>query len=268
MNRNLLTKDLKRNFRTFLGWSFSAMIFIGITIGVYSSMRESMSMITDLYATLPASIMEALNFHENQWDTMLGFYETYFVYYTPLMGGIFAYYLGGRLLAIEEQNKTAEFLLSRPLSRNTIVATKLVVYLCYILGFNIIVYLMALISCGLASDWDYSIMNFSILHLYGVFFCLFIGYLGFLISVMMKKAGSSLMIGIGIVMGSYVLDMVLRITDKVPFLSYLTPFKYININAVSPDYKLEVWRILVLIGASAILITMSFIRYRRKDILI
>lgn len=41
-----------------------------------------------------------------------------------------------------------------------------------------------------------------------------------------------------------------------------------NINAVSPDYKLEVWRILVLIGASAILITMSFIRYRRKDILI
>lgn len=69
-------------------------------------------------------------------------------------------------------------------------------------------------------------------------------------------------------MGSYVLDMVLRITDKVPFLSYLTPFKYMNINAVSPDYKLEVWRILVLIGASAILITMSFIRYRRKDILI
>ena len=41
-----------------------------------------------------------------------------------------------------------------------------------------------------------------------------------------------------------------------------------NINAVSPDYKLEVWRILVLIGVSAILITMSFIRYRRKDILI
>ena len=268
MNRNLLTKDLQRNLKAFLGWSFAAVIFIGITVGIYSSMRENMSMITALYATLPESIMEALNFGEDQWNTMLGFYSTYFVYYVPIMGGIFAYHLGERLLAIEEQNKTAEFLLSRPLSRNTIVASKLIVYSFYIKGFNILVYLMGLISCGLASEWDYSTLNYTILHVYGVMFCLFIGYLGFFISVIMKKAKSSLMIGIGIVMGSYVFDMVIRITDQVQFLSYLTPFKYMRIDVISPDYKLEVWRILVLFFASVILLTLSFLRYRRKDILI
>ncbi len=68
---------------------------------------------------------------------MLGFYATYFVYYVPLIGGIYAYYLGGRLLANEEQDKTAEFLLSRPLSRNAIVGTKLMVYTFYIAGFNV-----------------------------------------------------------------------------------------------------------------------------------
>jgi len=268
MNRNLLNKDLKRNLKGFLGWSFAAVIFIGITVGIYSSMRESMSMITALYATLPEAIMEALNFGEDQWNTMLGFYTTYFIYYVPLLGGIYAYHLGGKLLAIEEQNRTAEFLLSRPLSRNTIVASKLIVYSIYIIGFNILVYLMGLISCGLASDWDYSILNYTILHLHGVMFCLFIGCLGLFIAVVMKKARLNMMVGIGIVMGSYVFDMVLRITDKVQFLSYLTPFKYINIDVISPDYKLEVWRILVLFVASVILAALSFLRYRRKDILV
>ena len=173
-----------------------------------------------------------------------------------------------RLLAIEEQNKTAEFLLSRPLSRNTIVASKLIVYSIYVIGFNILVYLMGLISCGFASDWDYSILNYSILHVYGMMFCLFAGYLGFLISVYMKKARSNMMVGIAIVMGSYVFDMILRITDQVQFLSYLTPFKYINIDVISPDYQLEVWRILVLFVASVLLVTLSFLRYRRKDILV
>jgi len=268
MNRNLLFKDLQRNFRSFLSGSVAVLFFIGITVGIYSSMKESMTMITDLYATLPKAIMEALHFNEDQWNTMLGFYATYFVYYVPLIGGIFAYYLGGRLLASEEQNKTAEFLLSRPLSRGSIVATKLMVYTIYITAFNVLVYVMGLVSCGFASDWDYSILNLTILHMYGLMFCLFTGYLGFFISVLMKKARPSLMIGIGIVMGSYVFDMVIRITDKVQFLSYLTPFKYLNIDTISPDYGLDLWRILVLLGASAILVTLSLLRYRRKDILI
>lgn len=268
MNRNLLSKDLKKNFKMFLGWSFAAILFIGITLGVYSTMKESMTMITALYATLPASIMKALNFGEEQWNTMLGFYSTYFVYYVPLMGGIYAYHLGGRILALEEQHKTAEFLLSRPLSRNAIVASKLVVCTIFILGYNLLVYIMGLISCGLASKWDYNIPDYTILHVYGVMHCLFIGYLGFFISVMMKKAKSALMIGIGIVMGSYIFDMVIRITDKVQFLSYLTPFKYMRIDVISPDYKLDLWRLLVLFGASLILIILSFLRYRRKDILI
>ena len=268
MNRNLLVKDLQRNFKSFLGGSFAVLLFIGITIGIYSSMKESITMITDLYATLPKSIMEALHFQEDQWNTILGFYATYFVYYVPLMGGIYAYYLSGRLLALEEQNKTAEFLLSRPLSRNAVVASKLLVYTIYITGFNVLVYVMGLLSCGFASDWDYSILNLTILHTYGLMFCLFIGYLGFFIYVLMKKARSSLMIGIAIVMGSYVFDMMIRITDRVQFLSYFTPFKYLDIDTISPDYGLDVWRILVLLGASAVLIMLSFVRYRRKDILI
>ncbi len=62
MNRNLLIKDLHRNFRSFLSGSFAVVLFIGITVGIYSSMKESMAMITDLYATLPEAIMEALTF--------------------------------------------------------------------------------------------------------------------------------------------------------------------------------------------------------------
>jgi len=268
MNSNLLYKDLKRNLKSFLGGTFSVVVFIGITIGIYSTMKDSMDMISKLYSTLPDSIMEALNFRDGQWNSMLGFYATYFVYYIPIMGGIYAYYLGSRILAVEEQFKTAEFLLSRPISRGSIIFTRLVICFIYVVGFNIIAYLTGLVSCGLASGWDYSILNFTILHIYGLSFCLFVGFLGFFISVFMKKAKSSLMVGVGIVMGSYLFDMIIRITDKVQFLAYMTPFKYMNIDAISPGYGLEPWRVFVLFGISGILIAFCFVGYRRKDILI
>jgi ABC-2 type transport system permease protein len=184
------------------------------------------------------------------------------------MGGIYAYYLGSRLLSSEEQNKTAEFLLSRPLSRGSILVTKLLVFLFSISSFILAVFLVGMISCGLASDWDFSIRSFSVLHLYGLVFCCFIGVVGIFVSVSMKKGRSSLMTGIGIVMGSYMFDMIIRITDKAQFLAYLSPFKYMDINATSPDYGLEGWRILVLLGASGLLISFSKLWYARKDILI
>jgi putative exporter of polyketide antibiotics len=60
----------------------------------------------------------------------------------------------------------------------------------------------------------------------------------------------------------------IRVFGEVQFLLYLTPFKYINLDAHSPDYGFEVWRLIYFFGISGLLIILSYVLYRRKDILV
>ena len=69
-------------------------------------------------------------------------------------------------------------------------------------------------------------------------------------------------------MGAYFFDMILRISDKAQFLLFFTPFHYMNLDVLSPGYGFDAWRICTLIGASAVLIVLTYLLYRKKDILI
>lgn len=48
---------------------------------------------------------------------------------------------------------------------------------------------------------------------------------------------------------------------------YISPFKWVNVNVLSPSYSIEPWRIIAFIGMSALLLLVSGFIYRRKDIL-
>ena len=265
---NLLKNDLRKDLKVFLIISLALTGFFCITLLMYSSMKDSMMAVTELYSSLSPAIMEALNFHDGQWNSVLGFYSTYYVYYIPMMAGAFSIYLGASVLSREEQNKTAEFLLAKPIGRSQVISSKLVELFIYITLINMMVWLNGILWTGFISGFAETFNEISIMHLYGLFICYFFGALGFLITVLMKRGKAIVGPAIGIVMFMYMLDMILRITDKAQFLLYLTPFKYMNIDVLTADYQMEWWRPGILAGASLIMVTGSYFYYRRKDILL
>jgi ABC-2 type transport system permease protein len=268
MNLNLLLKELKNNLKGTIITSVVVVLYTAFSFLIYASMKENLPKVTDFYYIMPESFQVAFNFHINQWNSVLGYYITYFVYFVPIITGCYSIILGTRLLSKEEQNKTAEFLLTRPLSRNQIISSKLLTFFLHILGINLLVFMTALFGCGLNSGWEFNLTSLVILHIYGYLICLFFGILGFFITVIMKRAKAITGIGIGIVLGTYFFDVIFRVLNEVQFLLYLTPFKYININAYLPDYGFDVWRLIYFVGTSGLLIILSYVFYRRKDILV
>ncbi len=268
MNLNLFLKELNSNLKGSVITSVIVVLYTAFSLLIYSSMKENISKVTDFYYIMPESFQVAFNFNINQWDNVLGFYVTYFVYFVPIITGCYSIILGTKLLSKEEQNKTAEFLLSRPLSRNQIVSTKLFTFFIHILAINLLSFFTGLIGSGIVSDWDFNLGSLTILHTYGLLICLVFGLLGFLITVLMKRAKAITGIGIGIVLGTYFFDVMIRVFGEAQFLLYLTPFKYINLKAFSPDYGFDAWRLLYFIGTSGLLIILSYILYRKKDILV
>jgi len=266
MNLNLFLKEFKNNFKGTVITSLVVVLYTAFTFFVYASMKTIISQATDFYYTLPQSLQVFMNF--SQWDNVLGYYVTYFVYFVPIITGCYSIILGTKLLSKEEQNKTAEFLLSRPLSRSQIISSKLNTFFIHILGINLLAFFTALFGIGIVSDWEFNLKSLIILHTYGYLICLFFGFLGFFITVVMKRAKAITGIGIGIVLGTYFFDVMIRVFGKVQFLLYLTPFKYINLEAHSPNYDFDAWRLIYFFGISGLLIMLSYVFYRRKDILV
>ena len=268
MSVNLFLKELRGNLKGTVITSLVVVLYTAFSLLIYASMKENISKIKDFYYIMPESFQVAFNFHINQWDNVLGFYVTYFVYFIPIITGCYSIILGAKLLSKEEQNKTAEFLLSRPLSRTQIISSKLITFFIHILGINLLAFFTGFFGSGINSDWKFNVNSLIILHTYGYLICVYFGILGFFITVLMKRAKAITGIGIGIVLGTYFFDVMIRVFGKVQFLLYLTPFKYINLEANAPDYGFDVWRLIYFTGICSLLIMLSYVFYRRKDILV
>lgn len=268
MNTNLLKMELRRDLKVFLIVSLMNTAFLAVTMAMYSGMKEAMMSVTELYSTMPEGFAKALNFQDGQWNTFLGFYATYAIYYGPLFLGMLAIYLGSAVVAREEYKGTAEFLLAKPISRNKIWYSKWLVMIIYVVLANMLLWLNGIIWGAADSGFTETFTSITILHIYGLFICLFFGSLGLFISVLAKRSRSLTGQAIGIVFIGYMLDIIIKISDKADFVGYLTPFKYQNINLLDPTYHMEWWRIAVTGGAFVVLTLLGARIYQKRNILV
>ncbi len=270
MSLNLIVQDLKSNVKIFMVASLVIIVFIAGVMGMYAGMKDNMSVLLDtgFYSSVPEALAEALYFHTNQWASVLGFYVTYFLYFVPIVAAIYCFILGNSILAGEEQNKTTEYLLSMPLSRQQIIFSKLIVLIIYSAGINVIAFITGLISCGLASSWDFKMGSLGILHTYGFLYCLSFGCSGFFMAVKMKRAKKLTGFGMGIVLILYFVNTIIRIIKRAQFILYFTPLHYVDLKVISEDYGFETWRLAGFAGIIGVLILFSYLLYRKKNILI
>jgi hypothetical protein len=83
----------------------------------------------------------------------------------------------------------------------------------------------------------------------------------------MKRARPVSSSCVGLVLVLYFFYSISRISGVDGSFGYLSPFKWLNVNVLSPSYGLEPWRMVPFLAITALLILISGFIYRRKDIL-
>lgn len=114
----------------------------------------------------------------------------------------------------------------------------------------------------------YDRKNFFILSLYSFLLMIAFGGIGLFISILIKRGRPITNAGVGLVLAAFVLDGASKLSDKLDFIGYLTPFKYVNVSVLEPGYGFEAWRLAYLIGVPFILTIISLMIYQKKDIII
>jgi ABC-2 type transport system permease protein len=267
MNRNLFLKEIRRNALSLIVWMIVITLFISVTMAVYPVFMQNQSKITGMLSLIPR---EALQFkgvsNFNDLLSVLGFYAVNNIIYMMVLGSIYAIVLSSGILLKEEYNKTAEYLLTRPLTRSEIFLSKLAVIALNIFLLNLVTTLAGFLSLELVKNEPFSIRAFLILSIYTLLLNLLFAAIGLFLSTLVKRAKPITAFSIGLVLIFYFIFTLSKITEGIAKIGYISPFRFANTDAINPAYSIDIWHLAYFSGISILLTGLSYRIYKRKDI--
>ncbi len=267
MNRNLFLKELQRNALSLVIWMIAIVLLISVTMSVYPKFVENQSKILGFFNLVPKAALQFKGISNlSDLTSVLGFYAVNNVIYMMLLGSVFAIVIGSNILLKEEYHKTAEYLLARPMTRSGIFFSKVSVAFLYVFLLNLVTALVGLLCMRLVQNAPFRIGSYLVLCLYTFLLNLLFGAAGLFISTLVRKPRPITTFSIGLVLIFYFINTIAKITESAEKIGYLSPFKYVRMDVMSPDYRLEFPNFVLFAGLSMILGVAAYRLYARKDI--
>lgn len=254
--------ELKRSKWSLLIWAAAISFMLGICVLIYPEMSAQMGDISQMFADM-GSFSAAFGMDQINFGEFTGFFAVECGNVLGLGGAFFAAIIGISTLAKEEKERTAEFLLTHPISRTRVIAEKLCAVLAQIVILNLVVAAVTALTILMIGE-EVVVGTFALLLFAYFLLQVEIALITFGISAFIRRGG--LGIGLGIAVMFYFLNIIGNLTEDAAFLKYLTPFGYsdgaeiISNHAIHGGY-LAVGISFALIGGVA-----AFLHYRKKDI--
>ena len=218
-----------------------------------------------LISNFPEGITRAMGMDVSAWTNILSYYSTYYGMHIMILTSVFSITVAGNILAKEERDGTADFLLTRPITREEIVISKVSAFFSLLILLLLIQLVVALSGMFLMGD-KINLHHFFTLHIYGFFLTIFFAGLGIFISLFPKRSKAITGTAVGIVLGSFIIHALSRISPDTEWIGYISPFKYADFNVIQFNYGLQLWRLFITGGLGIALFIGAFFIYRRKDI--
>lgn len=265
ISKNLYTKELKRNRKNLAIWTAIVIGFTLMVVSIYPYMAELGEGLTVMMEKIPPEMAKALGMDTDTWSNILGFYSTYYGVYIIVLISIFAGSTATNILSKEEQHHTAEFLMTRPMSRSTIFWTKISSLFTLCFAIYLIQSVLAIIGITIFSinpiDWSIFIR----LHLAGLFLMIFFTSISLLISMYVSPKKNLMGLVVGLTFGTYLINALGKSTEKTEWLSYFSPFNYFNLTIGQPEESFRIISAIILLTFSAITIFMAYQKFNKKD---
>lgn len=258
----IVKHELKRGKISLIIWTGAISFMLAVCVFLYPEMKSQMGEINEMFSSM-GSFSSAFGMDQLSFGTLTGYYAIECGNVLGLGGAFFAALCAVGILSKEEKGRTAEFLLTHPVSRVCVITEKLIAVIIQIAALNLIVYAISVCSMAAVGE-DISWKEMNLLHL--AYFILQIEIAGicFGISAFLRKG--SIGIGLGFAAMLYFLNIIANITESAEFLKYITPFGYCEGSAIVNDGSLD--GIKILIGAAICVagIAAAYLKYTRKDI--
>lgn len=261
---NIIIQEIKNNRRFMMVWTFSLAAILIVFMLIYPAMLDQASAYKEILSGFPKEVMEALSINIDLLLSYNGFYGYIYIYLMIALG-VMGMILGLNMFSKEITGKTADFLLTKPLTRTKLITNKILAGFWIILMTNIILILIAIILKLILSDNQEGLKAMILIALSGFFIQLIFFSLGLFIGILRKRIRFISSFAMSVVFGFFILSMVSQIMDEKA-LYYFTPFRYFDTNTLILKGAYESEYLVLSLILILVFLGLSYVVFKKKDI--
>lgn len=258
----MVKHELRQGRIAWIIWTGVIAAMMAICVFIFPEMKGEMDSFNDAFASMGA-FTSAFGMDQLNFGTLIGYYAIECGNVLGLGGAFFAALTAVATLSKEEKDKTAEFLLTHPVSRSRILIEKLIAVLVQVTALSVTVFLVAVGSVAAVGE-EIPWKEIALLHTAYYLLQVELAGICFGISAFMRKGSAGAGLGVALLM--YFLNLLSNITEAVEFLKYITPFGFTDGADIVTDGKLDGVMILIGMGLAAVGVALAYWKYTRKDI--
>ena len=265
MNANIYKHEFRARLKSVIVWSLALAFLVVFFFSLFPVFAEQAALMNDMLARFPPELVAAFGMDTMDLSSVLGFYSFLFLF-VQLCVAIQASNYGFGLVSIEESELTADFLLSKPVSRTQILTSKLLAALTSLTITTLAVWGSSFAAIALfRGERTYEFRTLLLLLLSIAIFQLFFLSVGLVISLLVKRVRSVTPYALGLGFGTYVLSAFSGVFGDVK-LELIMPFKQFDAAAIVARGAYDTPLVLLNGAVSLVSLAVSYWLYLRRDI--
>ncbi len=263
---NIFMRELRANLKSLVIWTVVIALLIMVAVSKFSAFAGNPDMLA-IMDSIPPSFLDALNMRAFNLTTLSGFYGIMFLYF-GLMGAIAAAMWGSDIISKEERDKTVEFSLVLPVSRNRVVTAKALAALVNCVAFVLITWAISLVAVR-SYNPDQAFYNFLALEMQAMFVIeLIFLAVGLLLGCAMKRYKRSSAAAVSIILVTYFISIIAGLQANLDFLKYFSPFKYFDAGDLFRTGQIDTTFLLISAAIIVVCLAAAYFTYNRRDLYI
>ncbi len=262
---NIYKREIKQKLVSAAIWSLSIAGIIILFMSVFSAFSESSDMVNLIEQNYPEELLKAFGMSGVDLSSLEGYF-TMCMLFVQITLAVQASIYGFSILSEEERDMTADFLLTRPVTRTKIFVSKTfaaltAVLITYAATWGSTFFAIEIFRNGKQYDADIIIKMMWAVILFQLFFL----SVGMVLSVMSKKIKDPLPVAMSLAFGMYLISTVGSIIGEET-LGYLTPFKYFEPNTLILEGKYDPIYIAICCGVIILSLSAGYMLYIKRNI--
>ncbi len=229
----LFKREIKSSFKSFLIWTISTLFVTYMSFWEYGVIGED----TDydaMFATMPEIARVLLGLTDLGMSNIIGYYAL-IIYYIIFIGVAYAFILGNSIMQKELDDKTSEFLFTKPITRRDILIGKMLSSVTMILFYCLINAIFTIVMMTNIGDNVYPNNEITLivsLSYIGLCILMLIIYqITLALNIATNKKVASAAAGL-IIMYMYAMSLAVQIFEPIKDMNILTPWRYFAIDVI------------------------------------
>lgn len=261
---NLFLRELAAYRKSTLIWVASLSGFVVLFMAMYPGFSSDVAGLKNVLEQFPAAIKAAFNLTAETFLTASGFYG-YVLSFGILAAAIQAMNLGTGVISKEVAGKTADFLLSKPVTRTRVITAKLLAVFVAIVITNVV--FVAVSYAGLAAVAPDEFEPTTVLLLASTLLLVQLVFvsLGAFMGVVLPKVKSVVSVSLPTVFGFYIIGALGDVlgNDEV---RYVSPFRYFDPAYIIKNQALESKFLVIEAGIVVVALVLCYVIFLKKDV--